>query len=72
MARLVTDPPNVEASIDGRLADILQAVFTVIYGCLMAFYFDWRMALIEIFIVGMLGGMQVGEYFLTKHLTLFR
>ncbi|KAI6184938.1 Multidrug resistance protein pgp-3 [Aphelenchoides bicaudatus] len=59
VARLVTDAPNVQAAIDERLSHILQAFCTLVYGCLMAFYFDWRMTLIEIVIVGLICGIQL-------------
>lgn len=59
IARLVTDAPNVQAAIDERLAHILQSFFTIVYGCLMAFYFDWKMSLIEIVIVAIICGVQV-------------
>jgi ABC-type multidrug transport system fused ATPase/permease subunit len=72
MARLVTDAPNVQAAIDERLAHILQSFFTLIYGCLMAFYFDWRMTLIEIAIVGVICTVQVGRNTQTLTLILSR
>lgn len=66
MTRLVSDAPNVQAAIDERLGDILQAFFTLVYGCLMAFYFDWRMSLIEIGIVGIICLSQVCYFNITN------
>lgn len=59
MTRLSSDAPNVLVAIDERLADILEAICTLIYGCAIAFFFDWKMTLIEIVCVGFICGMQV-------------
>jgi ABC-type multidrug transport system fused ATPase/permease subunit len=62
--RLATDAPNVKAAIDYRLGSVFSAVVSVGAGIVIAFYFNWLMALLVIAIFP-LGG--VGQALQVKY-----
>ncbi|VDO48772.1 unnamed protein product [Brugia timori] len=44
ITKLSTDVPNIRAAIDNRLADVLQAIISVLVGIGVAFYYGPKMA----------------------------
>ncbi|VDM07989.1 unnamed protein product [Wuchereria bancrofti] len=48
ITKLATDVPNIRAAIDNRLADVLQAIISVLVGIAVAFYYGPKMAPIGI------------------------
>ncbi|KAI6235217.1 P-glycoprotein-9 [Aphelenchoides besseyi] len=64
--RLASDAPNVKAAIDYRLGSVFAAVVSIVFGVFLAFYYNYKMAILVILIFP-LG--SVGHYF---HARFFR
>ena len=43
-SRLAQDASNVQASIDQRLAEVLQGLTSLLFGIIIAFFVGWKMA----------------------------
>lgn len=68
--RLATDAPNVQAGLDGRLADVIQALTSFFIGVCAGFYLDWRMAIAEMAIVSFILSVQLLVLQLLKRRTI--
>ncbi|GMS96558.1 hypothetical protein PENTCL1PPCAC_18733, partial [Pristionchus entomophagus] len=66
--RLASDAPNIRAAIDQRLADVLQAISSIVAGIIIAFAYGPLMAPIGIFTAGTLIFIQtlVAKYLKQK------
>ncbi|KAI6201627.1 P-glycoprotein-9 [Aphelenchoides besseyi] len=64
--RLASDAPNVKAAIDYRLGSVFAAVVSIVFGVVLAFYYNYKMAILVVLIFP-LG--SVGHYF---HARFFR
>ncbi|KAI6184939.1 Multidrug resistance protein pgp-3 [Aphelenchoides bicaudatus] len=64
------DAPNVQAALDHRLADVLQAMTSFTIGICAGLYLDWKMALVEIGVVSLILGVQLLILQLLKRRTI--
>ncbi|CAD5220372.1 unnamed protein product [Bursaphelenchus okinawaensis] len=63
--RLSTDAPNVKSAIDYRLGSVFSSVVSCACGVVLAFYYNWRMAILVVCIFP-LGG--VGHFFHMRYI----
>jgi ATP-binding cassette, subfamily B (MDR/TAP), member 1 len=64
--RLATDTPNVKAAIDFRLGSVISAIISVLCGVGLAFYYEWKLALLLVAIFPLFG---IGEGIKIAYLT---
>uniref|UniRef100_A0A158PFX5 ABC-type xenobiotic transporter n=1 Tax=Angiostrongylus costaricensis TaxID=334426 RepID=A0A158PFX5_ANGCS len=53
--RLATDVPNLRSAIDFRLTAVVGTLVSIVAGVVLAFYYGWRMALLVVGILPILG-----------------
>ncbi|KAI6193645.1 P-glycoprotein 3 [Aphelenchoides besseyi] len=58
-ARLSTEAPCVQAAIDQRLADVLQASTSFVIGIVVGIWLDWSVSLVAIIAVSIMLGAQL-------------
>ncbi|CAI4223777.1 unnamed protein product [Auanema sp. JU1783] len=64
--RLATDVPNLRNATDFRLSTVLATLVSIVCGVGLAFYYGWKMALLVVSLLPVLG---FGQFLRTRHMT---